>query len=99
MKFKEFLKKIKFKKDDIPLSPLHNKFNKDLGENEVIYIDKKPYLKIKIKFVETNDYSTSKRNDQLEEITAEQEKQIKKLHEIISSKDNINVSLENLARN
>ncbi len=99
MKFKEFIKKIKFKKDNLPESPLQEKFIKDLEENEVIYIDNKPYLKVKIKFVETNDYSTSKQIDHLEEITTEQEKQIKQLNELITSKDSIIASLENLARN
>ncbi|MBI4929655.1 MAG: hypothetical protein HY841_02750 [Bacteroidetes bacterium] len=99
MKFKDFLKKINFKKDSSSESNLQKKFIKDLENNEVIYIDGKPFLKVKIKFVGTENYETSKKIDLLEEITTEQEKQIKKLNEIIISKDSIILSLENLTRN
>ena len=76
MNFKEFLKKIKFpmRSNNSPELLLQEKFIKDMEENEVIYIDKKPYLKVKIKFVETNDYNTSKRINTLEQVFAGQVK-------------------------
>jgi chromosome segregation ATPase len=101
MTFSEFLKKINFPQSKDNPSELSSteKFINDMQDNEVIYIDKIPYLKVKIKFVETIDYNTSRRIDMLEQITEEQEKQITQLTQSIVSKDSIILSLENLARN